>query len=311
MSIFDRLNEKTSKNDQYITQAQNIWSMLDDMAQSDPQAYKKFIDKTLKEGKELMKPPEPHMCIRTCIKEQEFYINFFSWHKIPEPENDEKPISIYGREIYSIGQVKVINIAFAEGVLKAFGKKCTRVDEQEAFVHLAFDFIDKQNKVAINRYKWNIVDELCYGSIKKCQANLMGNTESDDLINEAYNSMESGMVETSTIDKLVHINLNSNEPTKEPKKVVIEELDVVRCIPEYTLDVTEGSNLVIKVALDKILSIKECDLTIENKILELTANEKYYKKLKIDLSKYQFDQDSIEAKFIKKSFTLKITLKLK
>lgn len=29
------------------------------------QAYKKFIDKHMKEGKEYMKPPEPHMCVMT------------------------------------------------------------------------------------------------------------------------------------------------------------------------------------------------------------------------------------------------------
>lgn len=50
-----------------MNQAQQIWSMLDDMAQNDPQAYRKFIDKQLKEGREAMKPPEPNMCIQTRI----------------------------------------------------------------------------------------------------------------------------------------------------------------------------------------------------------------------------------------------------
>ena len=48
-------------------QAQQIWTMLDDMSQRDPAAYRAFIDKHMKEGKEAMKPPTPHMCISTHI----------------------------------------------------------------------------------------------------------------------------------------------------------------------------------------------------------------------------------------------------
>ncbi len=54
-------------DDSMMNQAQQIWSMLDDMSQNDPQAYRKFIDKQLKEGREAMKPPEPNMCIKTRI----------------------------------------------------------------------------------------------------------------------------------------------------------------------------------------------------------------------------------------------------
>lgn len=35
-------NNSSSKNDSYMQQAQNIWSMLDDMATSDPNSYKYF-----------------------------------------------------------------------------------------------------------------------------------------------------------------------------------------------------------------------------------------------------------------------------
>ena len=52
-----------------MNKAQNIWSMLDNMAQEDPQAYRQFIDKQMAEGKEYMKwkstPPETHMCVLT------------------------------------------------------------------------------------------------------------------------------------------------------------------------------------------------------------------------------------------------------
>ena len=49
------------------TQAQQIWSMLDDMAENDPAAYRKFIDRQVKEGKEYMAPPDPHMCVQVKL----------------------------------------------------------------------------------------------------------------------------------------------------------------------------------------------------------------------------------------------------
>ena len=48
-------------------QASQIWSMLDDMAENNPSAYRKFIDKQMKEGRELNKPPKSHMCVQTCV----------------------------------------------------------------------------------------------------------------------------------------------------------------------------------------------------------------------------------------------------
>ena len=51
-------------SDDMMTQASHIWQMLDDLSANDPAAYRKFIDKHMKEGKEQMKPPEPHMCVQ-------------------------------------------------------------------------------------------------------------------------------------------------------------------------------------------------------------------------------------------------------
>lgn len=63
---------KEAKNDSkdnksQTKQAENIWSMLDEMAINNPESYRKFIEKTISEGKEAMKPPEPHMCVKTRL----------------------------------------------------------------------------------------------------------------------------------------------------------------------------------------------------------------------------------------------------
>lgn len=45
--IFKGMNLKDGAQ---MKQAENIWKMLDNMHQSSPEDYKKFIDKNLKEG---------------------------------------------------------------------------------------------------------------------------------------------------------------------------------------------------------------------------------------------------------------------
>ena len=50
-----------------LSQADSMWKMLDDLADSDPEAYKRFMDKTLKEGSSLFQPPEPCFCISTVL----------------------------------------------------------------------------------------------------------------------------------------------------------------------------------------------------------------------------------------------------
>ena len=52
-------------SDSMMKQAQHVWTMLDDMADNDPKAYRTFIDKQTAERKTFLAPPEPHMCVKT------------------------------------------------------------------------------------------------------------------------------------------------------------------------------------------------------------------------------------------------------
>nr|XP_025862623.1 PIH1 domain-containing protein 2 isoform X2 [Vulpes vulpes] len=50
-----------------LTQVTQLWNLLDDLAESDPESYKKFIQQQLKEGKELCAAPEPQLCLQSRI----------------------------------------------------------------------------------------------------------------------------------------------------------------------------------------------------------------------------------------------------
>lgn len=50
-----------------LQQVSHFWSMLDDLSQSDPAAYRRFIEEQMKRGAEFNAPPELHSCVRTQI----------------------------------------------------------------------------------------------------------------------------------------------------------------------------------------------------------------------------------------------------
>lgn len=50
-----------------LRQLDQFWSMLDDLSENDPAAYRSFIDKQMKEGAEYNSPPEIHTSLRTDI----------------------------------------------------------------------------------------------------------------------------------------------------------------------------------------------------------------------------------------------------
>lgn len=57
--------ESSSKG--LLTQVTQFWNLLDDLAESNPEGYQKFIQQQLKEGKELCAAPEPQLCLQTRI----------------------------------------------------------------------------------------------------------------------------------------------------------------------------------------------------------------------------------------------------
>jgi len=67
-------------SDSMMLKAQQVWSMLDDMSESDPKAYRKFIDKQMNERKEFLSPPETHMCVQTFMVVRIIYLISFKFY---------------------------------------------------------------------------------------------------------------------------------------------------------------------------------------------------------------------------------------
>ncbi|XP_022615460.1 PIH1 domain-containing protein 2 isoform X2 [Seriola dumerili] len=80
-----------------LQQVNQFWSMLDDLSQNDPAAYRRFIHKQMEEGAELMAPPELDSSLCTEILEPNkglLYINICSWKRVPAPQDPSKPLPL-------------------------------------------------------------------------------------------------------------------------------------------------------------------------------------------------------------------------
>lgn len=55
----------TDSTEDVLQQVNQFWSMLDDLSENDPEAYRRFIQKQVKDGAELTSPPELDSCLRT------------------------------------------------------------------------------------------------------------------------------------------------------------------------------------------------------------------------------------------------------
>lgn len=57
----------TGSTGDVLQQMSKLWSMLDDLSENDPAAYRTLIEKQIKEGAEFRAPPELDSCLCTEI----------------------------------------------------------------------------------------------------------------------------------------------------------------------------------------------------------------------------------------------------
>lgn len=58
--------------------AESVWNALDKLSEKNPEEYKRFIDKQLKEGAESLSPPQPAYCLTCSVTykvNDTFYLN--------------------------------------------------------------------------------------------------------------------------------------------------------------------------------------------------------------------------------------------
>ena len=66
--------KKDNSDNEILHAAEKVWGVLDKLAESNPEEYKKFIDQQMKEGAQSVSQPEPAFCL-SCIATLRVSIN--------------------------------------------------------------------------------------------------------------------------------------------------------------------------------------------------------------------------------------------
>uniref|UniRef100_A0A8C3VTB6 PIH1 domain containing 2 n=1 Tax=Catagonus wagneri TaxID=51154 RepID=A0A8C3VTB6_9CETA len=268
--------EKSSKG--LLTQVTQFWNLLDDLAESNPESYEKFIQQQLKEGKQLCVAPEPRLCIQTRIlkpEEKILFINLCEWKRIPAPQSTSHPVPL------SIGQPEdtsetsdvytVIDVAYNPDVLQAAEKDQVKKDQ---LIRMAMKCIEEQLQFTLSN-AYNITKFRIKGSIHRMKQNLMGiQRDPRDVTEKMRKELTLEQIRSSTVsnpDQFPQLLLPKDQVSGKTGCLIEEisstEIQEEMKKPTYELKIVADQNekplkIELKVELPGVDSVSLCDLSV-------------------------------------------------
>ncbi|XP_006642261.1 PIH1 domain-containing protein 2 isoform X1 [Lepisosteus oculatus] len=306
-----------------LQQVSQLWSLLDDLSESSPEGYRRFIQQQLKDGADYYSSPQAHSCLRTEILEPEegvLYVNVCSWKRVPTPESHSSPVPLCasklatgaeGKEVYS-----VIDVAFSpETLRRAEGDG----EERDQLLRLALLYAEQNHGLRLSP---------CY---TLTSANIKGPTQrmrdrlATPLNTSAHSAPEEG---GSLLQQICALQQNKEkeeekgcsqlfpqEVTNPAKGGLIQELSSTTTVaqpqePRYKLAVIQDGEgrphtLQLTVDLPGISSISECKLSISQDDVLIEVEDLYH--LQLDLPE-TVNEEAASATFSKKTRILSVTV---
>ncbi|KAK2503452.1 hypothetical protein MC885_019010 [Smutsia gigantea] len=296
-----------------LTQVTQFWNLLDDLAESNPEGYRKFIQQQLAQGSQLRADPEPQLCLRTRIlkpREKVLFINLCQWKRIPAPQSPShpEPLSI-GRpeDISEASDVyTVIDVAYNPDVLQAAGKDQGKKDQ---LIRMAMKCIEEQLQYTLS-YSYHITKFRIKGSVQRMKQNLMGiQADATDLREKMRKELTLEQIRSSTVsnpDHFPQLLLPKDQVSSKAEYLIEEisskEIQAEMKKPVHELKIVVGQNeKPLKIELKvELPGVNSDDLLIE-------VSEKYRLHLNLPES---VDTEMTTAKFIKEKATLIVTMPL-
>lgn len=260
-----------------LNQITQFWNLLDDMAESDPERYEKFIQHQLKEGKELCAAPEPQLCLQTRIlkpMEKILYINLCQWKRIPPPQSSTYPVPLsVGRaeDIFETSDAyTVISVAYNPDVVQAAEKDQVKKDQ---LIRMAMKCIEEQLQFTLS-HSYHITKFRIKGSIQRMKQNLMRiQTDPTNLSEKMRKELTLEQINStaSNSDHFPQLLLPKTQASGKGNCLIEEissaEIQVDMKIPANELKIINDQNekplkIELKVELPGINSISLCDLRV-------------------------------------------------
>ncbi|XP_062873143.1 PIH1 domain-containing protein 2 [Trichomycterus rosablanca] len=314
--------ESPSSQSAAMEQVNNFWSILDDLAQNDPGAYKGFIERQMRDREEYFSPPQPHTCIRANVQKPEegiLYVNICGWKRVPTPTSPNKPVPVCGGRLEMVAEQKenyhVVEVAFNPDVLQRAEKDR---HEMEQIYHLVHNFVQQQHKLSLSQH-FTVIKTKLKGSIQDVKRRLMSpglnkpsnlNQQSEPA-SSLLQQICSLRMEETTEDPNIQLNVGQEQPTARP--ALIEVLSSTETVqpqqPKHRLTVNSHSNdsarrLKLHVQLPGVNSVSQCQLSISQDDVLLEVEDTYHLHLQFP---EPVSEETCHATFNKKKHTLTVT----
>ncbi|XP_057695194.1 PIH1 domain-containing protein 2 [Corythoichthys intestinalis] len=308
----------SSSTGDVLQQVNQLWSMLDDLCENDPEAYRRFMEKQVKSGMEYNAPPQLDSCICVDMLEPQggsLYINICSWKRVPASQDPSKPLPVYAGSLEAHtdeGAYTVLDIAFNPEVLQQSKKDKAEMDQ---IYKLALSFAQQQHGLKLSQ-QYNVVsfcpkncpEDLCR-RLSFQQQRLTADKQSDSAIQSPE----------SLLQKISSLRLEKDDKADIVRQPAVRKKSLIEVIssttneqpekPEYRLEVradAEGfpCKLELTVDLPKISSMSEWQLKMSKDDVLLEVEDIYY--LLLDFPK-AVNENSAVAIFNKRSRKLTVT----
>ncbi|KAI7800791.1 PIH1 domain-containing protein 2 [Triplophysa rosa] len=306
-----------------LQQVNQFWSILDDMSAKNPEEYRKFIERQLREGAELYSPPQPHACIRTDQlgpKKGVLYVNICGWKRVPAPTSHRDPIPLCGGRLETITEQKeysVVDVAFNPKVLQIIEKD---KEEREKIHLLVLNFIQQQHNLNLSQ-SYKLTTYKIKGSIQDMKQRLMSPKQIKSTANEPQSEPAPSLLQQisslrlaeSKEDSSIQLSIEGEKPARPGLIEVISSTESVQPEPKkprHHLTVCTDSNgsgrsLKLNVELPSVRSVSQCQLNISQDDILLEVEDIYYLHLPLpELVK----EETCTATFNKKEQTLTVTV---
>ncbi|XP_066534199.1 PIH1 domain-containing protein 2 isoform X2 [Hoplias malabaricus] len=276
-----------------LQRVDQFWSLLDEMSQNSPGAYKTFIERQLQQGVEHFSPPKPHCCLRTTIQPNEglLYVNVCGWKRVPAPTSHIEPVPLCGGRLETIDEKNenyyIVDVAFNPEVLqRAEGD----TQEKEQIHLLALCFIQQQHRLNLSQH-FTIPKAKLKGSELDMKCRLMALHQSNssnpkpkpEPAPSLLQQISSLRMEETKEDSTIQLSVRQKEAKARPGLI-----EVISCTesaqpqqPKHHITVYSDSTdtsrkLKLRVELPGVQSVSQCRLSITQDDILLEVEEMYY-----------------------------------
>ncbi|KAF5899846.1 PIH1 domain-containing protein 2, partial [Clarias magur] len=261
-----------------LNHVNDFWSMLDEMAQNNPDEYKTFIARQMRDGAEYFSPPEPNTCLRASVQKPHhvmLYVNVCGWKRVPAPTSPTQPVPVCGGKLESFSQSQeiynIVDVAFNPEVLHRAEKN---PQEKEQIHLLALNFIQKQHKLSLSQH-YTVMKAKLKGSLQDMKHRLIPLHRPLNQENSQLKPGQSLLHQISSLrieEEESCIQLNERQEDKEKVRPgLIEVISSTEIVPpqqpKHQMTVCSLSSDSVKriklcVELPEISSVSQCQLSI-------------------------------------------------